>query len=82
MGEERCGGCRFWSMWRDDEQPPVARDDMEATMGFCHRGLRHVQRRLRTINEMEQVDAWQWPSHMIGDWCGEYQPRKPLPVVS
>lgn len=69
MGEERCETCRFW----------VTTYALAQDTGDCRKGLPvvHFDR-----NRDGELTHWgHWPLTTAVCWCGEFQPRKPLPVA-
>ncbi len=75
MEGERCETCRFWTAAQGSPAGLYPR------LGECRRGLRHVNLPASLDDESAGYFGWVWPDHDAGDWCGEYQPRKPLPRV-
>ncbi len=90
--DERCETCRFFRESKDEEDgfcrrfPPV----------LSEAATRHISRAVRADGKdhpkynlnspvyiaIEELSAWAVPPVDRYEWCGEYQPRRPLPVVS
>lgn len=74
MNGERCETCKYWVVLPDDQQfdNPLG---LVATLGACHRGLRHV-----TNSGEHETDVgwcWSWPTHDHTDFCGEWKAKEP-----
>ena len=68
MDDDSCETCRFWEFNRDD-------------MGECRR--RSPQAALTVpMDDAPGVKAAYWPTTLSDEWCGEFELRKPLPVVT
>lgn len=74
MGEETCAGCRFWA-----DVGAVKSDGRPACIGVCQRNPPAFP----PDTDMDPLGLYwgRWPATGGDDFCGEYQPRKPLPVV-
>lgn len=75
MGEETCAGCRFWKEINDG-----------AGNGWCRRyppiaDVAFVKSSGMLGYPAQGVAGWDFPTTEPTDWCGEYRPRTPLPVV-
>lgn len=74
--EERCEACRWWE--DADPEEILDRDD---DLGWCRR---HAPAPLVVIGCRDDGIASSevvWPFTERTDFCGEWQARKPLPVV-
>jgi hypothetical protein len=66
MDDEDCSTCRFWEAVKPNND-----------IGNCHR---YAPRPMIDPNFESDLEVY-WPRTMDEDFCGEYQPRKPLSVV-
>jgi hypothetical protein len=84
MGEETCSTCRFWDYAARDGADGC---DEEDKWSRCRRfppqpNVAHIAIfALRASGCPSDVSEWSQPATYGWEWCGEYQPRKPLPVV-
>lgn len=77
--EEMCSNCRFWDI--DFAMPANQLDPECGNDGDVARCQRFPP---RPFDRGSQSNAEHYcqPLSFAGDWCGEYQPRKPLPTLT
>jgi len=71
MDDERCETCRFWEGGDGEGTGPCRRNAPPVRLGLDDDGER-----------FGHAEFAYWPITLTDDWCGEHQPRKPLPVVA
>lgn len=67
----RCDECKFWEGIGSENGDP----DIQA--GLCHRHPPRLLDSTRGCSGSMTITAWQHPTVVDADWCGEFQPKSP-----
>ena len=75
MGKQNCSGCRFWD--GDDNGVRIAGVLEPAVLGTCQRYPPVYTGRGDDGDALERPDvlAFDQPTTMASEWCGEFQER-------